>query len=150
MNTDSITIRNACAEDLVSVRRLLSTYFLNMDDVAIGDFVVADINGKTVGCAAAVCRRCPELHSIAVHPNYRNKKIGSRMVATVAGKAPPEWEYLYVRTTAPDFFKRIGFMQLPAAEKMKLWEDCADCERFNTCKQCAMRLPLKRHTEAIC
>jgi amino-acid N-acetyltransferase len=143
MNTGNIVIRNATTEDTESILRLLFTYFLHMDGVAIEDFMVADINGRTVGCAALTYRPDPELHTIAIHKNYRGKMIGSLLLESILSDIPKGWDNLYVRTTAPGFFEKVGFLKMPDPEKRDVWEDCASCERFATCKQSGMRLPLK-------
>ena len=143
MNTTDIIIRKAESGDIESVQTLLSTYFLDMDGVDIEDFIVAESNDRALGCAAVVDQKCPELHSIAVHPNHRNHGIGALLVAYIVKNAPSEWEYLYVRTTAPDFFNHVGFVKLQDSEKPKLWDDCAECDKFDGCRQSAMRLCLK-------
>ena len=143
MNTKEIIIRKAENDDIEPVQTLLSTYFLDMDGVDIGDFIIAESGGRVLGCAAVVGRKNPELHSIAVHPNHRNRGIGALLVQHLVANAPDEWEYLYVRTTAPDFFKNVGFMKLQDSEKIKLWDDCAECDKFDRCRQIAMRLSLK-------
>lgn len=140
-------IRDACADDLEYVQRLMSTYFLDMDDLSIEDFIVAQIGDRIVGCAAAIDRTCPEIHSIAVHPNYRGKGIGSKMAMHIISSAPAEWGTIYVRTTVPVFFEKLGFSRLPDSEKSKLWDDCATCSRFENCRQSVMGLRVKRSGE---
>lgn len=144
MNTEDIVIRKAGDDDIESVQTLLSTYFLDMDGVDIVNFIVAELSGRTLGCAAVIGGKNPELHSIAVHPNYRNHGIGALLVEHIATNAPDGWGYLYVRTTAPDFFNHVGFVKLQDSEKIQLWNDCAECDKFDVCRQSAMRLYLKQ------
>ena len=143
MNTNDIIIRKAEDGDIEPVQTLLSTYFLDMDGVDIGDFIVAKSGGRVLGCAAVINQKYPELHSIAVHPNHRSRGIGALLVKHIVANAPDRWEYLYVRTTAPDFFERVGFLKLQDREKTTLWADCAGCDKFEGCRQSAMRLCLK-------
>lgn len=145
-----ILIRKAEKKDLLSIQRLLSTYFLDMEDLEAEDFVLAEREGKVIGCAAFVKgasgkKSFLELHSIAVHPNFRGKGIGTRLmdylINTLEGPDKtdnPVYE-LYVRTTAPDFFEKLGFTRLQDAEKLLLWEDCKSCEHFEKCAQHAMK-----------
>ena len=143
MNTNDIIIRKAENDDTEPVQTLLSTYFLDMDGVEIEDFIIAELDGRILGCAAVIDQKHPELHSIAVHPNHRSRGIGSLLVEHIVANAPDGWECLYVRTTAPRFFENVGFMKLQDSEKTKLWDDCAECDKFEGCRQTAMRLCLK-------
>lgn len=144
MNTEAMIIRKAGESDTEPVRKLLSTYFLNMEGVGIKNFIVAESNGRVLGCAAIVENKYPELHSIAVHPNHRSRGIGSLLVGYFAANAPDGREWLYVRTTAPRFFENMGFRKLQDSEKVKLWDDCAGCDMLEGCSQSAMRLQLKK------
>ncbi len=140
MNNKLIIIRKAGECDIESIQKLLSTYFLDMDGVGINNFIVAESGSMVLGCAATVENKYPELHSIAVHPNHRSKGIGSMLVRYFVENAPYNLEYLYVRTTAPYFFEKVGFLKLQDCEKLNLWDDCAKCDRFERCRQSAMRL----------
>jgi amino-acid N-acetyltransferase len=145
-----ILIRKAEKKDLISIQKLLSTYFLDMEDLEPEDFVLAEREGKVIGCAALVRssygeKSFLELHSIAVHPNFRGKDLGTRLmeylINTLEGQNKfdnPVYE-LYVRTTAPVFFEKLGFVRLQDAEKLLLWEDCKNCEHFEKCTQHAMK-----------
>ncbi|MDF1532893.1 MAG: GNAT family N-acetyltransferase [Methanosarcinaceae archaeon] len=143
MNTNDIIIRKAENDDIEAVETLLSTYFLDMDGVDIKDFIVAESGGRVLGCGAVIDQKYPELHSIAVHPNHRSRGIGALLVEHIVANALDEWGHLYVRTTAPDFFNHVGFIKLQDSEKIKLWNDCAKCDKFEGCRQSAMRLYLK-------
>lgn len=49
-----IQIRKAEKKDLLSIQRLLSTYFLDMENLGPEDFILAEMGGKITGCAAPV------------------------------------------------------------------------------------------------
>ncbi|MCC4769812.1 GNAT family N-acetyltransferase [Methanosarcina sp. DH2] len=148
-----ILIRKAEEKDLLSIQRLLSTYFLDMEELEPGDFVLAEMEGKVIGCAAFIRdtagkKNFLELHSIAVHPNFRGKGVGTRLMEYLINTiscpdtpGAPDCE-LYVRTTAPGFFEKLGFIGLQDAEKLILWEDCRKCEHFEKCTQHAMKFSL--------
>ncbi|AAM03692.1 TPA: GNAT family N-acetyltransferase [Methanosarcina acetivorans] len=145
-----ILIRKAEKKDLPAIQRLLSTYFLDIEELEPEDFVLAEEEGKVVGCAALIRNRSGEktfmeLHSIAVHPNLRGKGIGTRLMEYLINtidepeiSEAPALE-LYVRTTAPGFFEKLGFIMVQNTEKLLLWEDCRNCEHFGKCAQHSMR-----------
>ncbi|NOQ48354.1 GNAT family N-acetyltransferase [Methanococcoides sp.] len=128
-----VAIRYAEISDRRSVEGIMGTYFLDIDDVPMEDFIVAEVDGKIVGVAAVSDKECCEVHSIAVHPTYRGMGVGSKMIARLMGAV--SHERLYVRTTSPVFFKKMGFVELPMSEKASLWQDCRECDRYDNCKQ---------------
>lgn len=137
-----IVMRKAEKKDLLEIQKLLSTYFLDMEGLKSEDFLLAEIDGRVLGCAALVRysyeeKEFQELHTIAVHPNWKGKRIGSRLAGELISKADPL--KLYVRTTAPRFFEKIGFTKLPESAKSELWADCAKCEQFQSCAQSVLK-----------
>ncbi|MCQ1534697.1 GNAT family N-acetyltransferase [Methanosarcina sp. KYL-1] len=137
-------IRKAEKKDLLTIQKLLSTYFLDMEELEAEDFILAEKDGKVIGCAALIKRRgnetdFQEIHSIAVHPNFRGKGIGRELVEHLIKNDPEPALELYVRTTAPGFFEKLGFEKLPDPEKLRLWEDCKKCEHFGKCAQQALK-----------
>jgi amino-acid N-acetyltransferase len=142
LNAD-IRIRDALPEDILSIQVLMSTYFLDIEGVLVEDFVVAQSGERIVGAGAIVSGRFPEVHSIAVHPNYRGKGIGSSVIRYFLLKMKNRNGAdicVYTRTTSPQFFEKAGFIELDPAIKAELWEDCASCDRLSTCRQSVMCL----------
>jgi amino-acid N-acetyltransferase len=136
-------IRDALPEDMAAIGILMSTYFLDIEGVPVEDFAVAQAGEKIVGAGAIVRGRFHEVHSIAVHPNYRGKGIGSSMIRYLLLKINDRNDAdicVYTRTTSPVFFKKVGFVEIDPAIKAQLWEDCAGCNRLSTCRQSVMCL----------
>ncbi|WMW22184.1 GNAT family N-acetyltransferase [Methanolobus mangrovi] len=138
-----VTIRRAELEDEVHIEVLMSTYFLDIEGIAVEDFVIATIDDKVIGAACLMVEKIPEVHSIAVHPNYRGKGIGRMLLDYLITDIEGQ-EFLFTRTTSPSFFEKLGFIKLEDSEKKELWEDCAGCNRFNNCKQSVLRLEIKK------
>lgn len=144
-----ISIRKAEKSDLPAIQRLLSTYFLDIEELKPEEFILAEGEGKVLGCAALIRsvfsesvsseKEFLEIHSIAVHPNFRGKGIGSRLVNHLISTSVGKDTELYVRTTSPAFFEKIGFEKISDSEKLRLWEDCASCEHFESCTQHALK-----------
>ncbi len=139
-----IFIRKAEKSDFLAIQKLLSTYFLDMEGLEPEDFVLAEKGEKIIGCAALIIsefegRRFLEIHSIAVHPNFRGKGIGTRLVRNLLTPIEKPACDLYVRTTAPAFFEKLNFKKIEDSEKLLLWKDCKECEHFHKCAQYAMK-----------
>lgn len=143
-----ILIRKAGKLDLQAIQRLLSTYFLDMEGLKAEDFVLAEIDGQIRGCAALIKsefqgKEFLEIHSIAVHPNFRGKKIGTRLIKHLLTIIDDSTCELYVRTTAPHFFEKLNFVKIESSDKLLLWEDCKNCDHFEKCAQYAMKYSYK-------
>lgn len=139
-----ILIRKARKSDLLAIQKLLSTYFLDLEELEPEDFILAEINGKIRGCAALIKSESQgksflEIHSIAVHPNFRSKGIGTRLIKHILATIDDQACDLYVRTTAPGFFEKMNFARIENSEKFFLWEDCKNCEHFEKCTQYVMK-----------
>jgi amino-acid N-acetyltransferase len=132
-----ITIRDATDADTSQVCILMSTYFHDVTDVSMDDFAVAEKDGRIIGAAAIVIDKVPELHSIAIHPDHRGRNLGAELFEYIRVKNSDCGD-VYVRTTAARFFSKLGFRELDASLKAELWDDCAVCDRLNSCRQSVM------------
>jgi amino-acid N-acetyltransferase len=143
-NMIEILIRRARKSDLLAIQKLLSTYFLDMEELEPEDFILAEAEGKIKGCAALIKSETQgksflEIHSIAVHPSFRSKGIGTRLVKHILATVNDQAFDLYVRTTTPGFFEKMNFTRIGDYEKLFLWGDCKNCEHFEKCTQYAMK-----------
>lgn len=131
-----VMIKPAGEEHRDAIRVLLQTYFLDAD-LDVGDFIVAQEreSRRILGCAGLSRESLCELRCIAVHPSHRNRGIGRKLVQYLLEQVDTD---IYLRTTVPVFFKRVGFRQLSDSFKKTLWEDCAACELFRECTKSAM------------
>lgn len=144
-----IRIRKAKKSDLLDIQKLLSTYFLDIEELGPEDFVLAEIDGQIRGCAALIKsefkgKKFLEIHSIAVHPNFRGKGIGTCLVNYLLASVEEQYCDLYVRTTTPIFFEKLNFKKIEDSDKLSLWKDCENCEHFEKCMQYAMKYFYKR------
>ncbi|WNY25785.1 GNAT family N-acetyltransferase [Methanolapillus millepedarum] len=148
-----IRIRPATANDAESIEIILSTYFLDREDIPYENFIVAEMESgksfKIIGCAVYNRFRSPnfesfyEIHTIAVLPSYKNKGIGRQLLLALVSDILKSGEpalstTVYTRTTSPEFFIREGFSMIENDEKKELWQECRDCAKFETCIQKAL------------
>ena len=135
-----IDIKQAVQADLKIIKKILSFYYLDTGNVEanLPGSIIAQMDDKVVGCACLDTGDVVELRSIAVLPSYRNKGVGSKLVDTVLKRAEELTDVVYLRTTSPVFFEKKGFKRLSNNEKKALWKDCAQCDKYNICRQTVM------------
>ncbi len=140
-----IDIRKATQADIKDIKTLLSFYYLETEKVEknLPEFIVAVLDKKTIGCACLDVGEIVELRSIAVLPSYRNKGIGSRLVDAILSRATGFTDAVYLRTTSPAFFEKKGFVRLKNDEKKLIWNECAQCDKYEICRQTLMKLVIK-------
>ncbi len=140
-----IELRKATQADVKDIKTLLSFYYLDTEKVEknLPEFIVAVLDNKTVGCACLDIGDVVELRSIAVLPAYRNKGIGSRLADAILTRAAGFADTVYLRTTSPVFFEKKGFKKLPDQEKKVLWNECAQCDKYDICRQTLMKFVIK-------
>jgi len=139
-----IEIREAEQSDIKDIKRLLSFYFFDTEDVEnnLSGFIVAVLDGKTVGCAGLYTNDVVELGAIAVLPAQRNKGTGSKLVEAILERAAELADTLYLRTTNPAFFYKKGFTLIQDTEKKNIWKDCMTCNKSGRCRQTLMKINL--------
>jgi amino-acid N-acetyltransferase len=139
-------IRNASTSDIPLIKSILSQYILETELVEenIDQFIVAEKEGRVVGCACLdKSAGLIELRSIAVLPGWKNNGIGRMLFEMLRQRAKSMTERIYIRTTARGFFDKMGFRVLDNLQKPVLWQDCADCDKFDVCMQVLMVLELR-------
>ena len=141
-----VRIRKAAEADLRDIKTILSFYYLDTGDVEkyLPHSIVAETDDRIIGYASLSVEDVVELHSIAVLPSYRNKGVGAKLVNAILEHAAGLAETVYLRTTSPVFFEKKGFTRLQDSEKRSIWKDCAQCDKFDICRQIAMKNLLTR------
>jgi amino-acid N-acetyltransferase len=108
------TIRRASSRDFHSISKLnLLTKRPQRTDLRSPEYLIAEIDGELVGCAALRCRRdCGYLYGLTVHPNWRRQGIGhsltdQRLEAIRAQGL--QHAFVFAMFWNVKFFKRHGF-----------------------------------------
>lgn len=155
---NSATVRRAALAD---AERIFALINLNRDQLVprsmgnivehIDRFVIAEAEGEMVGCAAYQVHpeigkpeaATVEIVSVAVKSMFRRRGIGRQLVEAVLGEiAPFRPHEALVLTFAPDFFRSLGFEEIPKTQVMhKLYTGCINCTKHAdpfTCPEIAM------------
>ena len=127
----------AAAEGQVLPRRL-AEMFENARDF----FVYVDSTGVVGGLTALHIDLVDlaEVRSLVVRNDLRGAGIGRRLVEAALEEARQvEIERVYTFTRIPEFFARLGFIEVDRAElPYKAFKDCLQCPLFPDCDETAL------------
>ena len=156
MAADSITIRKAVETDIPAIHQLLAGYARQQlllarspEDLLyhLGNFVVAEKEGRFVGCGALrdFGSNLYEVRSLAVDPETVGKGIGSRIVEYLVerarGKKPCR---VFALTYHPELFIRKGFRRVSKELfPPKIWCDCSKCPKKDHCDEEAVAVEIE-------
>ena len=145
MSCTTIQVRTATQEDIRDIKRLLSFYYLDTEDIEdnLAECRVAVLDKRVVGCACLYFGDIVELRSIAVLPGMRNRGIGTELIRSVMNRAAELTGAVYLLTSSPAFFEKNGFKRLESEEKRIILEECAGCDKFDVCRQILMKFDIK-------
>jgi len=146
-----MTIRKATLKDSKEIHSLLISYAekekllpRSLSEIYdnIRDFWIKVEKEKVIGCAALhiVWEDLGEIRSLAVKKSHHQKGIGKKLVERCIREGKNIGvKKIFALTYVPDFFKRIGFTEIPK-EKLphKIWSDCIKCFKFPDCDEIAL------------
>ena len=146
-----MNIRNAKVSDVSEINALITSHaelermlFRSMAEIyeSLQSFVVAEIDGKIVGCCAlsVIWSDLCEVKSLAVDNSFMGKGIGKSLVLAIVDKARElGLKKVFTLTLEPTFFERADFQQVEKeALPMKVWSDCARCSKQDHCDEIAL------------
>jgi len=158
---DTLVVRPALLNDVAVMAGLINGYAargemlpksLNQIYQNIRDFVVAEQNGRIVGCGAlhVLWDDLAEIRSLAVAEDHRRCGIGGQIVQVLVQDARRlGLPRVFALTYKPEFFQRCGFVTIEREWlPRKIWVDCIDCVKFPHCDEVAVLYniePLNEH-----
>jgi amino-acid N-acetyltransferase len=147
----SMNIRSAKISDVKAINALISSYaemdmmlFRSLADIYenLQTFIVAEFDGSIVGCCAmeVIWADLAEIKSLAVNETYKEKGIGSGLVAAAVEQAAKLGvAKVFALTLEPAFFEKSGFAIVEKETlPMKVWSDCARCPKQQNCDEIAV------------
>lgn len=112
----------------------------------IDSFLVMERNGELFAtCSLKVgWDRLLEIRSLAVHPGYYRRGLGTALVRECIVEAKNmDVEKVFVLTYAIPLFAKLGFEVIDkGALPLKIWSDCHGCQKRDYCDETAMILDL--------
>lgn len=109
---------------------------------SIRDFVVAEENGRLLGCGALhlYTPAAAEVRSLAVLSSEKGRGIGRAIVEYLEREASHFGiSSLFAFTYVPGFFRQLGYDQVDRGLlPQKAWKDCLRCPKFQNCDEIAV------------
>jgi len=113
---------------------------------ALHSYVVADAEGKVVGCGGLdrYTDHSAEIYGVATAPEGSPPGTGKAIVQALIARARNERiGKVFALTLAPGFFSRMGFKIVAHGDlPLKVWKDCVACPKYGNCDEIAMVLEL--------
>ncbi|AWV36861.1 MULTISPECIES: N-acetyltransferase [Paenibacillus] len=146
-----VICRNAVVEDVEPLYLMIEEYaqrgiMLPRSRQAltrqIDQFVVAEIEGRFVGCGSLfkLGNDLVEIRSIGLNDEGKGKGVGSMILAKLVEEARNQKiPKVMALTYAVDFFLRNGF-EVVQKEIFpeKVWTDCVNCKKQHACDEIAV------------
>ena len=123
----SVVIRPAKTSDIKSIREIIDMYTLQRRLLAketvmlyedVQEFVVAELDGKIIGCGAlhVLWEDLAEVRTVAVLEEHRGKKIGHEILTLIIERAKNlGLKRLFCLTFETTFFASHGFKEITGA-----------------------------------
>lgn len=147
----TVSVRKAVNGDINSIYRIISSYSADgvllsrsIDDINdnLENFLVAEIRGAIAGVITFYDygEHLKEVRSLAVGKAHLRRGIGSallrRLISELTHANHPK---IFVLTYAPQFFEKNGFSMINMDTlPEKIWKDCINCTRQDTCNETAL------------
>jgi len=155
---NEVTVRQATLADCEQIFSIISENIDMLIGRSMGDivsnidrFVVAEKDGKVCASASYVIHpeigapreATVEIQSLAVRAGLRTRGIGRMIVETLIKRLSAYGlKDVLVLTFAPQFFSKLGFVEIPKTQVMhKLYTGCINCTKHTnpfTCPEIAM------------
>lgn len=150
-----VTIRKAELRDVPELYQLINHYAAEhvllprtLDDLYehLGEFTVAEENGKLLGCGALklYSQEIAEIRSLCVEARLKSNGVGRKIAQSLLCDAERfGLKTVFALTVAPEFFGKLGFREVPREKfPTKVWQDCLCCELYTACNEKAVALDL--------
>ncbi len=157
MKTTAVTIRAARVDDAEHICRLVNYYaergrmlHRSLESVydAIREFIVAELDGELVGCAAVdlFWADLAEIKSLAIAHDHCGCGVGTQLVrAGIEDARRLGVTRIFALTYEKEFFARLDFEMIDRDTlPEKVWRECLACAKADACDEIAMILRLDK------
>jgi amino-acid N-acetyltransferase len=140
--SDMYRIINHYAETQLMLPKTQLQLYENLRDYSVAVDPAAP--NRLVGCGALhiYWENLAEIRALAIAPEMAKKGVGTALVKKLLAEAKDMGiEQVFVFTYEPKFFGHFGFAQVEHnTMPLKVYNECFNCPKFNTCDELAMVL----------
>ncbi len=113
---------------------------------SVRDFQVCVEDQRVIGAGAlhVLWEDLAEIRSIAVHPKFHRRGLGSKIVdALIEESRALGIRRLFTFTLAVEFFQSFGFLEYPRNDIPPIvWVECSKCSKYYNCDETGMILQI--------
>jgi amino-acid N-acetyltransferase len=148
-------IRPAKVSDVKAIHKIVEYYADNKEMLHrslnsiyenIQEYIVADENGEVIACGAlhVSWEDLAEVKALAVAPEHRRKKLGTKIVEKLQENARELGvKKVFSLSFKPNFFIKLGYCVIPKETlPHKIWSECINCHLFPDCGEVPLLLTL--------
>ena len=148
---DMLALINSCATSNLMLPRGPKYIYEN-----IRDFVVIEAQREMgepqiVACGSlhVLWKDTAEIRSLATHPEFRGRGLGSNIVRYLVEDAKQIGiEQIIALTLIEEFFKTLGFKPKRKEElPSKIWDECSRCPKYFQCDEIGLILECGQRVE---
>ncbi|MDR1940767.1 MAG: N-acetyltransferase [Endomicrobium sp.] len=152
----NINIRPAKVSDVKTIHKIVEYYADNKEMLHrslnsiyenIQEYIVAEENGEVIACGAlhVAWEDLAEVKALAVAPEHRRKKLGTKIVHKLQENAKELGvTKVFSLSFKPNFFIKLGYSVIPKESlPHKIWSECINCHLFPDCGEVPLLLSLK-------
>ncbi len=153
--TDSgdLTLRRACVSDVDEILALINDcassnlmllrgpkyLFENIRDFVVVEVIGERAEPKIVACGSlhVLWKDIAEIRSLATHPRFRRRGLGSRIVRYLIEEARQIGiARVFAFTMVEEIFEKLGFKPKRKEElPSKVWDECMHCPKYFQCDE---------------
>ena len=149
---DILALVNSCATSNLVLPRGPKYIYENIRDFVVVEAQTEMGASKIVACGSlhVLWKDTAEIRSLATHPEFRGRGLGSKIVRYLVEDAKQLGiEQIIALTLIEEFFKKLGFKPKRKEElPSKIWDECSRCPKYFQCDEIGLILECSQRVEA--
>jgi amino-acid N-acetyltransferase len=134
-----LVLINGCASSNLMLPRGPKYIYENIRDFAVVEADAEKAEPRIVACGSlhVLWEDIAEIRSLAVHPQFQQRGLGSEIVRYLIEEARKiRIEKVFAFTLEEEYFKKLGFEPKRREEfPSKVWDECVHCPKYFQCDE---------------